>query len=187
MWIRSATSKTCGMLWLMRMTGRPRVAKVADELEDLARFLDPECGRRLVEDDDLAPERGGPGDRDRLALAAGQRLDRLRDVLDRPDPEVLELLAGAPLHRSVVEHPQHAAERPRSPDLASEEHVRGDVEGGRKRRATGRRSRSRPRARPAAAGSWIGSPSIEDLPSVGDHRPRQALDEGRLARPRCRR
>ncbi len=24
MWMRSATSKTCGMLWLMRMIGRPR-------------------------------------------------------------------------------------------------------------------------------------------------------------------
>ena len=24
MWIRSATSNTCGMLWLIRMTGRPR-------------------------------------------------------------------------------------------------------------------------------------------------------------------
>ena len=53
---------------------------------------DAEGRGRLVEDDDLAAERGGPGDRDGLALAAGQGLDRLGDVLERADPEVLELL-----------------------------------------------------------------------------------------------
>ena len=38
MWMRSATSNTCGMLWLIRTIGRPRVAHVEDQLEHLARI-----------------------------------------------------------------------------------------------------------------------------------------------------
>ena len=34
MWMRSATSHTCGMLWLMRMIGRPLVAQLLDHVED---------------------------------------------------------------------------------------------------------------------------------------------------------
>ena len=36
MWMRSATSKTWGMLWLMRIDRQAAVADVADQLQDLA-------------------------------------------------------------------------------------------------------------------------------------------------------
>ena len=57
MWMRSATSNMCGMLWLIRMTGEAPLADVADQLQHLVALLDAECGRRLLEDDDLAAER----------------------------------------------------------------------------------------------------------------------------------
>ena len=41
MWMRSATSKTCGMLWLIRMTGMPLSRRLLDQLEHLVRLLTP--------------------------------------------------------------------------------------------------------------------------------------------------
>ena len=41
MWIRSATSNTWGMLWLMSITGNPSTAYIADQLEHLADSLTP--------------------------------------------------------------------------------------------------------------------------------------------------
>ena len=76
MWMRSATSNTCGMLWLISTTGRPRSRIAPDQVEHLARFLDAERRGRLVHDDDAAAERRRPRHRDALALPAGQRLDR---------------------------------------------------------------------------------------------------------------
>ncbi len=54
----------------------PALAQPLDEVEHLGGLRDAERGGRLVEDDDarLADER--PGDRDGLALAAGERGDR---------------------------------------------------------------------------------------------------------------
>ncbi len=40
MWIRSATSTTCGMVWLMRMTGRPRLRKSSGRGQDRTARLD---------------------------------------------------------------------------------------------------------------------------------------------------
>ena len=71
--MRSATSKTSGMLWLIRTTTRPLVAHPPDQLEHVARLHDAERGRRLVHEHDLARPGHRAADRDALALAAGQR------------------------------------------------------------------------------------------------------------------
>jgi hypothetical protein len=53
-----------------------------DELADLRRFLRAKRGRRLVHDQDAGIEEDGARNRHRLALAAGQRLDRLLEALE---------------------------------------------------------------------------------------------------------
>ena len=70
MWMRSAISNTYGMLWLIRMTGEPAVAHLADQLEHHVAFLDAERGGRLVHDDHVPRERGAARHRHALALAA---------------------------------------------------------------------------------------------------------------------
>ena len=127
MWMRSATSKTCGMLCEMSTIGRPRALHVEDQLEHAARFLDAERRRRLVHDDDLGAEGGGARHRHALALAAGQGFHRLVDVLDGHQAEFGELVA-----RDLLPWPARSSMRnhwPSEPglrDLAAEEHVVGD-------------------------------------------------------------
>ncbi len=104
------------------------VAQLLDHVEDHPRLLDTQGSGRLVEDDDLAPERRGARHRDRLALATGERLDGLTHVLDRLDAELLHRVAGPLLHALLVEHPQHRPERSRAALLASEVEVARDVE-----------------------------------------------------------
>ena len=87
---------------------------VEHQLEHLARFLDAERRRRLVHDDDAAAEGRGPRHRHALALAAGQRLDRLVDVLDGQQAELVELLR-APRFCIAGAVEQAEAARPSSP------------------------------------------------------------------------
>ena len=56
------------------------VLQLADEVADLGGLGRAEGGGRLVHDQDPCVEVDGAGDRHRLALAAGQGLDRLREV-----------------------------------------------------------------------------------------------------------
>ena len=85
-WIRSATSHTCGMLWLIRITPSP-FAQRLDERQHLCGLLDTQGRRRLVEDDHLPAEGRGTGDRDRLALPA-DRDSTASHVLDGRDAQV---------------------------------------------------------------------------------------------------
>ena len=55
----------------------PALARLEDVLQDDARLPDPQRARGLVEDQHLGAEVDRPGDRDCLALTAGQRADRL--------------------------------------------------------------------------------------------------------------
>ena len=102
--MRSATSKTCGMLCEISTIGRPRERTSRISSSTRAAFLDAERRRRLVEDDDLRAEGRGARHRHALALAAGQRLHRLVDVLDGHQAEFGELVAGDLFHRRPVEH-----------------------------------------------------------------------------------
>ena len=73
--IRSDRSNTSWMSWLIRKIPMPVVLELADEVAHLGRLGRSERGRRLVHDQDAGVEVDGTGDRDRLSLAAGERLD----------------------------------------------------------------------------------------------------------------
>src|SRR6266480_1433050 len=92
-------------------------AQPLDQGEHLAGLADAQRGGRLVQDDDLGTERGRARDRDGLALPAGQSLHLLGDVLDRADPQVLELLPGLGPHAAGVELAEDRAQRALVPDL----------------------------------------------------------------------
>src|SRR5258706_1920549 len=99
------------------VAGRDRVA------EHERRLLDAERRGRLVEDQDARTEILGAGDREGLALAAGQGPNQLFGVAD-VDADVLHLLAGDRRRLRAVE----SAERP-EPDrrLVAEEEVPADA------------------------------------------------------------
>src|SRR4051794_38262520 len=156
------------------------VAHPQDELEHVGRLLDAQCRRRLVEDDHLAAEGRGARHRHALPLAAGERLHLLADVLDRQDSQVGHLLPGLVAHAGAVELAEHLAEQARRPRLAAEEQVVGDVERGRDgERLVDGLNPVRPRVDRRA---HLDRLAVEaDLALVGDHRPRERLDERRLA------
>ena len=91
------------------------------ELADLRRLLRPERRRRLVHDQDARVEQDRARDRDRLALAAGQRLDRLLEAAE-VRVEAAHHLARLGLHGDVVERPPARAE------LAAEKQIGGGVD-----------------------------------------------------------
>ena len=71
--MRSATSKTSARLWLITTTPSPRSRSRLISVEHLRGLRDAERGGRLVEQHDLRLAEQRAGDRDRLALPAGQR------------------------------------------------------------------------------------------------------------------
>ena len=73
--IRSATSKTSARLWLITTTPRPRSRRRLISVEHLRGLRHAERRRRLVEQHDLRLAEQRAGDRDLLALAAGERPD----------------------------------------------------------------------------------------------------------------
>ncbi len=80
--IRSARSKTSWMSWLIRKIPMPSSLSWATSSRTCVGLGGPERRRRLVHDQDPGVEVDRPGDRDRLALAAGQRLHRRLEVLE---------------------------------------------------------------------------------------------------------
>ena len=100
--------------------GGAPVAQLTDEPGGMGGFADAKGCRRLVEQDDPGAGPHRAGDRDDLALAAGQHPDL---GLDRGHGDLVLLEEGPrlALHRLAVDEP--AASR----ELA-EEHVGGDVE-----------------------------------------------------------
>ena len=102
--------------------GRPRFLTSRISSSTRRDLLDAERGGRLVHDDDLGAERGGARHGHALALAAGQRLDRLADVLDGHQAEFGEL-ARAPrcsmpgrssMRKHVPRKPGFRISRPRN-------------------------------------------------------------------------
>ncbi len=179
--MRSATSKTCGMLWLIRMIGRPRFFTSSISSSTLRDSLTPSAAVGSSMMIDPAAEGGGARHRDALALAAGQRLDRLVDVLDGQQAERVEMLAR--LAAACRRGRAGGRRRRRSglPPFAAEEEVVGD----RQRRRQGevlvdgldagvarldRRAEVRPACRPAGP-----------RPESGMTAPVEHLDQGRLA------
>ena len=100
--MRSATARTSSMLWLIMMTPRPRSRTRSIRFEHLGGLRDAERGGRLVEHDELRVEQQRAGDGDGLALAAGERGDRLAHAGDAGG-QLVEQRPGLDLHRDLVE------------------------------------------------------------------------------------
>ena len=100
----------------------PLLGEPLDEREHLLGLRDAERGGRLVEDHEPRVPHHGARDRDRLALTARERRDRLADRADRRHRERLQRLARLRLHRRLLQ--------PLEPVvlLAPEVHVLHDVE-----------------------------------------------------------
>ena len=129
------------------------LAQAPDQVQHLRGLGDAERRGRLVEQHDLRLAEQRAGDRDLLALAAGERPDLAAQAGDR-HRQVGEQLAGLVLHPRLVELARDRARaRARPP--------RGRGRGWRRRRGCrrgrgpGRRSRSPGRSRP---GAWRSRP-----------------------------
>src|SRR4051812_34359901 len=101
----------------------PALAQARDEVEDDRAFLDAHRREWLVEQQDARLRVQRAGDRDRLALAAGQAQHRR---VDRGDvhADVADVLLGFLAHAAVVEQP----ERKRVEQLPVEKHVVEDAQ-----------------------------------------------------------
>jgi hypothetical protein len=108
--------------------GQAVVTKPQNEVEHLARLLDAQRCRGLVEDDDLAGEGGGPGHGDRLSLTAGQGLHCLAHVLQRADPELRHFQLSVFHHSGFVELAEDFAENSGHPTFSAEIDVLADIE-----------------------------------------------------------
>ena len=99
--IRSATSKTSGMRWLISTTAMPCALQVADVVQHLGHLPHRDRRRRLVHQHDLGVGEHGARDRHRLPLAARH----LPDEVARPGLglQVPEELARPAVHAAVVE------------------------------------------------------------------------------------
>ena len=124
--MRSATSKTSTRLWLITTTPRLALAQARIRSRHLGRLGDAERRGRLVEQHDLRLAEQRAGDRDLLALAAGERADLAAQARDR-HRQVREQLAGLVLHPRLVELARDGAGAGRDL-LAAEEEVGDDVE-----------------------------------------------------------
>ena len=93
----------------MRIDAEPALAQAADQVEHLRGLRDAERGGGLVEDHELRLAEQRAGDRDRLALAAGEHADLGAHRAQRAHRERVEQLARALLHRDLVD--RHAADR----------------------------------------------------------------------------
>src|SRR6185437_12665115 len=153
---------------------------IEDQLEHAPRLLDAERRRRLVHDDDALGEGRRARHRHALALAAGQRLDRLVDVLNRHQAEIVELLASELRHPRPVGGPEPLPHDTRRPRLAAEEHVVGDGQSRRQRK----RLVDRLDARLASLDRRVEMHDLAaetDLARVRDHGAAKRLDQGRFA------
>ena len=77
---RSASSTTCSMLWVIRITALPSARSCAIRSSTLRALAQAQRGRRFVEDHHVAGKDRGAGDGDRLALAARHQRDRRVEV-----------------------------------------------------------------------------------------------------------
>ena len=182
MWMRSATSKTCGMLWLIRTIGRPRFFTSSISSSTLRDSLTPSAAVGSSMMMTRLPKAAARAHRHALALAAGERLDRLADVLDGQQPERVQML-GAP--RAACRRGRAGGRRcpsgPGLPRLAAEKQIVGDRQCRRQAQGSGRPSRCR-RVRASIGELEMHRLAVQqDLAGVGDDRAGQRLDQRRLA------
>src|SRR2546430_4420701 len=107
--------------------GLTLVAQAPDEVQYALGLAQPECGGRLVEDDDLRGERGGPRNRDGLPLPAGHQADR-RARIRYAHLQATQHLRGRVHHRAPAQDPDPARQPGRPGLFAPGVEVRGQVE-----------------------------------------------------------
>jgi hypothetical protein len=91
-------------------------------------WADAERRGRLVEDQQLGVPERRAGDRDGLALTAGERAHPVPQALDGGDVQLVHAVGRVLLHVGLGEH-LHRAERLRRPaELATEVEIRDGVE-----------------------------------------------------------
>ena len=118
--IRSQTRKRSCRRWVIRTTETPLALTRSMSVEDRLDLGHGERRGRLVHDQNLGIEGGGAGDRDGLALAAGELLDLGSQPRDA-DLERVEHLARLGEHASAVEERSLG-------EFAAEEQVADDVD-----------------------------------------------------------
>ncbi len=81
----------------------PGVTGAADKTQHAFGLVDPEIVGGFIQDDQVAVKVHGPGNRDRLPFATGQRTDRGGRWDFFGDPNSLEQLACDLVHRFLIE------------------------------------------------------------------------------------
>ena len=120
--IRSATAKMSCRLCEIRTTASPCWARRATSSSTCSVCATPRAAVGSSRMTSAGVPHHGAGDRDRLALSAGERRDRLADGANRRDCEALHRLGRAPLHLGLLEPLEDVV------GLAAEVHVLDDVE-----------------------------------------------------------
>ena len=162
---RSARSKTSLRSWADEEDAEPLVLQRPDEPADLPGLVNAERRGGLVHDQDAGVEVDGPGDRDRLALPAGQPADRLvQSGEPRIDP--VQHIARLPVHATVVHGAPGRAQLPPEKEIGDCVEVVGERErlvDGLDSKASGVAGAREPRAV---------SPDVDFARSWRDRRPR---------------
>ncbi len=126
--MRSATSHTCGMLWLIRITPRPRSRSDSTSRSTWADSLTPSAAVGSSRTTTLPPNAAA------RATATAWRCPPERDstatdmfcTVEMPRSQ--HRLLGPLAHALLVEHAEHAPQRSGATLLAGEVEVGGDVE-----------------------------------------------------------
>ena len=141
---RSASSTTCSMLWVIRITALPS-AQLQDQVEDLARLAQAERRGRLVEDHHLAREHGGARHGDGLALAARHQRHR-RIELRQLHLEPVDHRGRLAVHGLLVEKAQACGQPARDRRSRGRNRSSAPASDCRTAQDPGRRFRCRPAA-----------------------------------------
>ena len=128
MWMRSATSNTWGMLWLIRMTGKPRSRRSRIILSTCADSFTPSAAVGSSRMMTLLPNAAARATATAWRWPPDSVSTAWRHVLDGADAERLIDCLGSIAHATLVEHSKDRTERTRPALFATEEHVRRDVE-----------------------------------------------------------
>ena len=179
MWMRSAISNTCGMLWLIRITGSPLSRTRLMSSSTWPDSLTPSAavGSSMITSlrahaaarATATPWRWPPD-----SVSTAWLIERM------PICRRLHLLVGLLPLALVVEHAQDAAQRTRAPLLATEEQVGRDVQ--RRRHREVLVDRLDARLARVVRGLEVHLLAVEaDRPLVRDRGAREHLDQARLA------
>ena len=173
--MRSATSNTCGMLWLIRITGRPRSRTSRISCSTRLPSLTPSAAVGSSRMTTLLPNAADRATATACRWPPDSDSTGLADVLQGGDAQLAHVPLGLGPHVLAVQHPEHRAQR--RPACAPPGRGTGcrRCPGRARPRGSGRRSRCRPPGRPSGCGSAPAAPSRQISPLSGTSAPDSAL------------